>query len=153
MSTKLDFLEKVQAQLAEWNAEIEKLQATAGKVKADAKHEYTALLEKLRARQTALRSQLQVLTRATDEGWEELKTGVENASTELQQALEQARHTARDAAGESLGWAEGMAESRQKDSEGWAEGVGHKAGDSQGWVEGMGKKEADSRGWAEGFEQ
>lgn len=73
MSMKKAYEEKLQAQLDEWNAEIEKLKAKADKAEADAKIEYYEQIEKLREQQQEAQAKLNELRRAGEDAWEDLK--------------------------------------------------------------------------------
>lgn len=90
MSTKKAYEEKLQAQLDEWNAEIEKLKAKADKAEADARIEYYEQIEKLREQQREAQSRLDEFRRAGEDAWEDLKAGIENARDSLGKAVKTA---------------------------------------------------------------
>ncbi len=87
---KDDYQQKLEAQLAEWDAEINKLKAKADKVEADAKIEYHNQMENLQARRQTLEKKLEELQQAGDDAWEDLKSGVENAWSEFEKAVKSA---------------------------------------------------------------
>lgn len=51
MSSRDEYIRKMQAKLEEWNAEIDKLSAKAGDVTAEVKIEYSDHIESLKAKQ------------------------------------------------------------------------------------------------------
>lgn len=90
MSTKEAFQKKLQAQLDEWSAEIDKLKARADNAEADVQLEYYKHIENLRMNQEAAKTKLDGLTRASDESWNDLRAGVEKAWNVLSEALKSA---------------------------------------------------------------
>ena len=82
--------EKLEAQMKEWNAQIDLLKAKADTAKAEAKVEYYARIEALQQKQDMARTKLQELRAAGDEAWEDLKAGVENAWDEVKSAFHDA---------------------------------------------------------------
>ncbi|MDR9501994.1 MAG: coiled coil domain-containing protein [Desulfurivibrionaceae bacterium] len=87
MSMKESYEKKLQAQLNEWNADIDKLKAQADKAEADAKIKYNKEIEELQAMQAAAKKKLAELKEAGDDTWEELKAGIENAWDSLSKAV------------------------------------------------------------------
>jgi len=90
MSMKESFQQKLQAELDEWSAEIDKLKAKANKAEADVKLEYFEQIEKLREKQEVAKDKLRELTAASDDAWEDLKAGAESAWLSLGNAVKQA---------------------------------------------------------------
>lgn len=84
------FLEKLEAELEEWNAQLAILMAKAGKARAEGIFEYDKLVEALREKQDEARMTLQELKSSGDEAWEDLKTGAEKAWAELKISFEKA---------------------------------------------------------------
>jgi chromosome segregation ATPase len=91
MSMKQAYVEKVQARLNEWDAEIEKLKARADEAEADAKISYHKQIETLREEQRQAQAKLDELRAAGDDAWEYMKAGVQNAWDSLEQAAKDAR--------------------------------------------------------------
>jgi multidrug resistance efflux pump len=83
--------EKLDAQLAEWNAQIDLLRAKADKAKADAKIEYLKTIDSLQHKQDAAKAKLHELKTAGDEAWEDLKTGAGKAWNEVEAAFHEAK--------------------------------------------------------------
>ena len=90
MSMKEAYEQKVQAQLDEWSAEIDKLKAKADSAEADAQLEYYKRIEELRSMQETAANKLTGLKDAGDDAWEDLKAGIESAWDSLGNALKSA---------------------------------------------------------------
>jgi hypothetical protein len=71
--------EKLDAQLNEWNAQIDLLKAKADKTKAEAKIKYYDTINALQLRHNEARIKLHELKTAGDEAWADIKTGSEKA--------------------------------------------------------------------------
>ena len=90
MSMKQAYVEKIQASLNDWDAEIEKLKARADEAKADAKIKYYQQHEKLREEQREAQAKLDELRASGDDAWEDMKAGVESAWDSLEKAAKDA---------------------------------------------------------------
>jgi len=82
--------EKLDAQLKEWSAQIDLLNAKAKNAKADAKINYYKTIEALQHMEDEAGTRLNRLKTAGDGAWEEIKTGVENAWDEVRTAFHNA---------------------------------------------------------------
>lgn len=91
MSSRDEYVRKLQEKLGEWNAEIDTLVAKAGEVKADAKNEYAAHIESLKAKQAAAREKIEELQHSGESAWEDLKSGIELAWTAMGEAISSAK--------------------------------------------------------------
>ncbi len=80
---KKAYQEKVEAQLKEWQAEIDKLKAQAQGKSADAKIEYEKRVKVLEERMDQSREKLEGLKKAGENVWEESKKEVEKELNEL----------------------------------------------------------------------
>ena len=78
--------EKLDAQLAEWNARIALLKAKDENAKADAKMDYYKIIEALEHKQGEAKAKLAELKTAGDEAWEAVKEGVEKSWAEVKTA-------------------------------------------------------------------
>lgn len=87
---KEQYEQKLQAQLDEWSAEIDKLKAKADGAKADGKLEYYEKIEELRSMQEVASKKLIELKNASDDAWEDLKAGIDSAWDSLGNALKSA---------------------------------------------------------------
>ena len=91
MNDKQAYEKKLQAQLEEWSAEIDRIKAKATDLEADAQLEYNERIEALEAMRDAAAERLDELRKAGDDAWEDLKGGVDEAWTKLQEAFLQAK--------------------------------------------------------------
>lgn len=90
MDMKEAYKEKMQAQLDEWTAEIDKLKARARGMEADAQISSMKEIDALRAKRDAAAEKLEQLERAGDEAWEDLRSGVERAWDALASSVKSA---------------------------------------------------------------
>jgi uncharacterized coiled-coil DUF342 family protein len=91
MSSRDEYIRKMQAKLEEWNAEVDTLAAKAGKVSADVKTEYNEQIELLKAKQVVARQKIEELQQAGESAWGDLKSGIELAWTAMGEAIDSAR--------------------------------------------------------------
>lgn len=91
MSSKQAYQKKIQAQLDEWSAEIDKLRAKADRADADAEIALNREIDNLRDKRNQARQKLDELSSAGEDAWEDIKTGVEAASNALGQAVRSAQ--------------------------------------------------------------
>lgn len=91
MSEKSAYRQKLEAQLDQWRAEIDKLEAKAVEAGADARAEYEERVKALQGQQDAARAKLGELDEASGEAWKELKSGIEKAWDNLGNAVENAK--------------------------------------------------------------
>lgn len=89
-SNKQAYQQKLQAQLDEWSAEIDRLKAKARQADANAQLNYNKEIENLKTYQAQASEKLSELKAASDEAWEDLKTGTEDAWKTLQTAIKSA---------------------------------------------------------------
>ena len=90
MSMKDAYEKKLQGQLDEWKAEIDKLKTKADSAEADAQLKYYKQIEELRAMQEAAGQKLDELKQAGDDAWEDLKAGMDSAWDSLSSAVKSA---------------------------------------------------------------
>ncbi|HXV22316.1 MAG TPA: coiled coil domain-containing protein [Desulfuromonadales bacterium] len=91
MSSRDEYVRKLQEKLAEWNAEIDTLVAKAGEVKADAKNEYAEQIESLKLKQATAREKIEELQLSGEGAWKDLKSGIELAWTAMGEAIDSAK--------------------------------------------------------------
>ena len=87
MSMKDAYLQKMDAQMEEWNSEIDKMKAKADKADADAKLNYYEQIEELNTKQQAAQEKLRELKNSGEDAWEDLKAGFELARVSLREAV------------------------------------------------------------------
>ncbi len=90
MNTKETYQKKLQAQLDEWSADIDKLEAKAKKAEADTQLEYNQQIKELRSMQDTANSKLEKLKGDSGDAWEDLKDGMDNAWNSLGNAVKSA---------------------------------------------------------------
>ena len=91
MSTRDEYIRKMQAKLEEWNADIDTLTAKASDVAADARSEYNEQIALLKAKQTAARQKIEEMQKSGEGAWEDLKAGIELAWTAIGEAVDSAK--------------------------------------------------------------
>ncbi len=91
MSSRDEYIRKMQAKLDEWNAEIDTLAAKGSEVTADVKKEYHAQIESLKAKQVVARQKIEELQQAGESAWGDLKSGADLAWTAIGEAIDSAR--------------------------------------------------------------
>lgn len=87
MSMKEAYEQKLQTQLDEWHAEIDKLKAKADSAEADTQLEYYKKIEELRTMHESVTNKLAELKMASDDAWEDVKAGIDSARDSLGIAL------------------------------------------------------------------
>jgi seryl-tRNA synthetase len=91
MSTREEYIRKMQAKLEEWNADIDSLTAKGNEVSADIKNEYAEQIESLKAKQAAARHKIEELQKSGESAWEDLKAGIDLAWTAIGEAVDSAK--------------------------------------------------------------
>ena len=74
-----ELIEKVKAQLEEWDYELDRMEHRAEAVQADLKSKYHQLLDELKNKRTELIDKLDQYEDAAEDALEDLKEGVEMA--------------------------------------------------------------------------
>ena len=90
MSEREAYVQKLKAQLDEWNAEIDTLEARARKAEGDARLRYEQQVTSLRQQQEDARARLARLQEASEDAWTQLKEGADRAWTDLKRGMEKA---------------------------------------------------------------
>ncbi|MFO8239768.1 MAG: hypothetical protein R6T90_02090 [Dissulfuribacterales bacterium] len=90
MDMREAYQRKIEAQLEEWKAEINRMKAKADKADADVQVEYYKQIEDLQSKQKAAQEKLKGLKEAGEGAWEDLKSGVELAWESLGEAVKSA---------------------------------------------------------------
>jgi chromosome segregation ATPase len=90
MSDKQAYEKKLEAQIDEWNADIDKLKAKAKKASADAEANYEKEIDKLESRRDDMNEKLEELKSASEDAWEDVKGGAESAWKSMSDAVSSA---------------------------------------------------------------
>jgi hypothetical protein len=88
---KSAYVQKLKAQLEAWSADIQRLEAEAGKASADSQIKLEKTIDELRARKHDAEIRLKEIENASDEAWQELAKGADAAWNEITQSFERAR--------------------------------------------------------------
>jgi uncharacterized coiled-coil DUF342 family protein len=91
MSTRDEYVRRMQAKLEEWNADIDALTAKGSEVSAELRSEYRQQIEALKVKQAAARQKLEELQNSGGNAWEDLKAGVDLAWDAINEAVDSAR--------------------------------------------------------------
>lgn len=91
MSKRDAYVKRMQAQLDEWNAEIDRLEAKVKKADADSRVEYEKRLADVRRHRDDARARMAEFRQAGDDAFEELRDGVEEAWSALKKSLVRAK--------------------------------------------------------------
>ena len=88
MMDRKAYLEKMEAQLREWKAEVDAMSARADKARADAKIELNRQVSDLRTKYDRLRERFEDLKTAGEKAYDKLREGFEAAVREFTSAFE-----------------------------------------------------------------
>jgi chromosome segregation ATPase len=80
-------IEKMEAQLLRWDAKLDELIAKADAVRAEAKSDHRKHIDELKAKQRHAKAKIEEFKASGSEKWEILKTGVETAWNDLEDAF------------------------------------------------------------------
>ena len=90
MESREEYQGKMEAQLSEWGAEIDKLKAWAYKTAADARQGYYDEIEALRAKQASMQAKLQELKASQHDGWRDIQLGLDHYWYEINDSFQKA---------------------------------------------------------------
>lgn len=91
MMQREEYVEKLKAQLDQWNAEISKWEAKAAGAQAEMQAEAAKRLEELRGRRDEALYQMKLMQNASIDAWMDLMRGTEQAWKSLHDAFDRAR--------------------------------------------------------------
>src|SRR5712664_3321776 len=96
MSTELKnaYISKLEAQMKEWEAELDRLKAKAQKAVAQGRINYEKQLNESGAKREALRRKVEELKKSGEDRWEALKAGVEGAWNEFKSSVDRSKKEA-----------------------------------------------------------
>jgi chromosome segregation ATPase len=89
MSAKQAYVDKIEGQLKEWRASLDKLEAKAQQAEAGARVEYEKQITDLKARSAAVETELKKLKESPDNTWQTLKEGMEKAYNDLKESVQE----------------------------------------------------------------
>jgi hypothetical protein len=88
METRELYKQKYEAQLREWSAKIEVLEAQTDKLTAQAKIDAKPHLDGLRSKLAAANAKLHEIAEATDDKWDDVKKGADHVWGEVKAAVQ-----------------------------------------------------------------
>jgi len=146
------FAQVAQEKMAQWRSELNRLEREINEFSDDTRTKFEKELAELKLHWQQVEAKFSSMNRADAAGWEMTQTRWQETAVSYQRAFHQTADRVREIV--PLGWLQGYTDIRTMDSEGWAEGLGHRPEGSEGWAEGMGHKEDEtSKGWAEGYDR
>lgn len=81
------YVEKLSAQMVEWDVQIENLKDKAENATTEAKSEYTKVISALQLKRDQAAEKLQGIVVASDDDWEDMKEGAEQIWDEVKGLL------------------------------------------------------------------
>ena len=90
MDKRTEYVEKLSAQMVEWDNQIDLLKDKAESATPEAKSEFYNAIAMLQLKRDEAAAKLQGISTAGDDEWEELKTGTEQAWSEIRTILHDA---------------------------------------------------------------
>jgi hypothetical protein len=87
MTMREDYEKRLQAQLADWKLELDRLWAKAKDAQADVAKETHRQIDKLKAQRETLEKDLAKMRKAGEESWKDLRAGSESAWKSMEQAI------------------------------------------------------------------
>ena len=90
MSNREEYVEKMKAQLDQWNAEIAKWEVRAAEAQATARADLDKRLEMLREHREQAMYQMKLLQAATTDAWTDLARGTDEAWQRMRETFEKA---------------------------------------------------------------
>ena len=84
------YVEKLSAQMVEWDMQIDRLRDKVENATAEAKCEYSKTVSALQLKRDQAGEKLQKISAATDDEWEDMKVGAEQIWDEVKNLLSSA---------------------------------------------------------------
>jgi len=90
MDKRTEYIEKLSAQMIEWDAQISLLMDKAESATPENRYEYSSLISSLQLKRDEAAQKLQGISIAGDHEWEELKAGTDRVWDEVRSILHDA---------------------------------------------------------------
>lgn len=84
------YIEKIEANLAQYDARLLEMRGKAAEVQADMKLEYLSQVENLEKKRDEFKEKHNQLKKAGEHAWEDVKAGTEKAWNELKDSVDKA---------------------------------------------------------------
>jgi lipid II:glycine glycyltransferase (peptidoglycan interpeptide bridge formation enzyme) len=91
MMNREEYVQKLKAQLDEWNAEAKKWEQKAQEAQAGMKAEYEKQLAHLNSQREQAMYQMKLLQSASQDAWQDMMKGADQAWKSMQEAFDRAR--------------------------------------------------------------
>ncbi|HEY5514273.1 MAG TPA: hypothetical protein VIK40_11580, partial [Geomonas sp.] len=83
MDKRTEYVERLSAQMVEWDTEIERLKDKAESATPESKTDYSQAIAALQLKRDEAALKLQGISAASDDEWEDLKTGTDQVWGEV----------------------------------------------------------------------
>ena len=90
MENRTEYVEKLSAQMVEWDAQIDRLKNKAESATPEVKFEYNKSIATLQLKRDEAAVKLQGISTASDDEWDDIKTGTERVWGEVRTILHDA---------------------------------------------------------------
>ncbi|GLI36888.1 hypothetical protein KI811_14720 [Geobacter hydrogenophilus] len=90
MDERKEYVEKLSAQIVEWDAQIDRLKDKAESATPEERFDYNNTITALQLKRDEAAEKLQGISAATDDEWEDLKSGTEQIWGEVKSILRDA---------------------------------------------------------------
>ena len=90
MDKRTEYVEKLSAQMVEWDNQIDLLKDRAKSATPEANPDYSSAIAALQLKRDEAAAKLQGISAASDDEWEDLKTGTEQVWDEVRTILHDA---------------------------------------------------------------
>lgn len=90
MDKRTEYIEKLSAQMVEWDNQIDRLKDKAKSAPPESESDYSQAIAALQAKRDEAAQKLQGISAAGDDEWEEMKTGTEQVMGEVRTILRDA---------------------------------------------------------------
>jgi hypothetical protein len=87
MDKRTEFVEKLSAQIVEWDVQIERLKEKAESATAEVRSQYSKTISALQLKRDQGAEKLQGIAMATDDEWKDMKSGAEQIWGEVKTLL------------------------------------------------------------------
>jgi len=87
MDKRTEFVEKLSAQIVDWDVQIERLKEKADSATAEERSEYSKTISALQLKRDQGAEKLQGIAMATDDEWEDIKIAAEQIWDEVKNLL------------------------------------------------------------------
>jgi GTP-binding protein EngB required for normal cell division len=90
MAYKAEYQGKMEAQLGEWGADIDKLKTKVDKVAAETRQSYLDQIEDLQTKHASVQAKLQELKISSDDAWGDLQQGLDHSLNQVKDTFSKA---------------------------------------------------------------